>query len=93
MKTFIFAVVSMTVAQCGTKLNEALTKRERDNALDIRDFMKTMENEKSSPAPSSSSGGFGSFLNSDFITGFESGIFLRAQPEQIKEYGCPKASV
>jgi hypothetical protein len=32
-------------------------------------------------------------LNSDFLTGFESGIFLRDKEEQVKEYGCPKAEV
>jgi len=32
-------------------------------------------------------------LTSDFLTGFESGIFLREKEDQIKEYGCPKAEV
>ena len=32
-------------------------------------------------------------LNGDFLTGFESGIFLRQSEDQYKEYGCPKASV
>ena len=32
-------------------------------------------------------------LTGDFLTGFESGIFLRDKPEQVKEYGCPKAEV
>lgn len=32
-------------------------------------------------------------LTSDFLTGFESGIFLRDKEEQLKEYGCPKATV
>jgi len=30
-------------------------------------------------------------LNQDFISGFESGIFLRGNPQAIEEqYGCPK---
>ena len=32
-------------------------------------------------------------LSSDFLTGFESGIFLRDKPDQINDYGCPKAEV
>ena len=32
-------------------------------------------------------------LDTDFLTGFESGIFLRDKPEQIKAYDCPSASV
>jgi hypothetical protein len=32
-------------------------------------------------------------LTGDFLTGFESGIFLREKEDQIKEYGCPKAEV
>ena len=32
-------------------------------------------------------------LTGDFLTGFESGIFLRDKPDQIKEYSCPKAEV
>ena len=32
-------------------------------------------------------------LTSDFLTGFQSGIFLREKENEIKEYGCPKASV
>ena len=32
-------------------------------------------------------------LSSDFLTGFESGIFLRDKPDQVKDYGCPKAEV
>ena len=30
-------------------------------------------------------------LTGDFLTGFESGIFLRDKPDQIKEYKCPKS--
>jgi len=43
---------------------------------------------KEAPAPAQTN-----VLNSDFLTGFESGIFLREKEEQIKEYGCPKAGV
>jgi hypothetical protein len=32
-------------------------------------------------------------LTSDFLTGFESGIFLREKEDQVKEYGCPKAAI
>ena len=32
-------------------------------------------------------------LTGDFLTGFESGIFLRDKPDQIKEYSCPKAKI
>ena len=32
-------------------------------------------------------------LNGDFITGFESGIFLRKSPEQVDEYNCPKGHI
>ena len=28
-------------------------------------------------------------LSGDFITGFESGIFLRANPKMLDDYGCP----
>ena len=28
-------------------------------------------------------------LNDDFLVGFETGIFLRKNPEQIEEYNCP----
>ena len=30
-------------------------------------------------------------LSGDFLTGFESGIFLRTSPDQYREYDCPKA--
>ena len=30
-------------------------------------------------------------LSNEFITGFESGIFLRTNPTMLDEYGCPKA--
>lgn len=30
-------------------------------------------------------------LNGEFITGFESGIFLRNSEEIYDDYGCPKA--
>ena len=39
------------------------------------------------------SGAATNVLTGDFLTGFESGIFLREKPDQIKEYGCPKAQV
>ena len=32
-------------------------------------------------------------LTGDFMTGFESGIFLRQAEDQYQEYGCPKASI
>ena len=32
-------------------------------------------------------------LTGDFLTGFESGIFLRQSEDQYKDYGCPKASI
>ena len=32
-------------------------------------------------------------LSGDFLTGFESGIFLRQSEAQYKEYDCPKASI
>ncbi len=28
-------------------------------------------------------------LTGDFITGFESGIFLRNNPKMFEDYGCP----
>ena len=31
-------------------------------------------------------------LTGDFITGFESGIFLRNNPKMFEDYGCPDAS-
>ena len=31
-------------------------------------------------------------LTGDFITGFESGIFLRSNPKMLEDYGCPEAS-
>ena len=30
-------------------------------------------------------------LSNEFITGFESGIFLRQSPSMLDDYGCPKA--
>ena len=30
-------------------------------------------------------------LTGDFITGFESGIFLRSNPNMMNDYGCPSA--
>ncbi len=30
-------------------------------------------------------------LTGDFITGFESGIFLRSNPKMLEDYGCPDA--
>ena len=30
-------------------------------------------------------------LTGDFITGFESGIFLRSNPNMMNDYGCPEA--
>ena len=30
-------------------------------------------------------------LSSEFLTGFESGIFLRSNPSMMDDYGCPKA--
>ena len=32
-------------------------------------------------------------LDGDFLTGFETGIFLRKQKDQVDEYGCPKAAI
>ena len=32
-------------------------------------------------------------LSGDFLTGFESGIFLRQSEDQYMEYSCPKASI
>ena len=32
-------------------------------------------------------------MSSDFLTGFESGIFLRDNEQQFEEYGCPDQSV
>ena len=32
-------------------------------------------------------------LTGDFMTGFESGIFLREKEDQVKEYSCPKAEI
>ena len=32
-------------------------------------------------------------LSGDFLTGFESGIFLRQSEDQYSEYACPKASI
>lgn len=32
-------------------------------------------------------------LNGEFITGFESGIFLRNSEEIYDDYGCPKAKM
>ena len=29
-------------------------------------------------------------LSVDFLTGFESGIFLRNNTQQFEEYGCPE---
>lgn len=29
-------------------------------------------------------------LSGEFITGFESGIFLRANPQMMNDYGCPE---
>ena len=29
-------------------------------------------------------------LTGDFITGFESGIFLRGNPRMMEDYGCPQ---
>ena len=31
-------------------------------------------------------------LTGDFITGFESGIFLRNDPKMFEDYGCPDAA-
>ena len=44
-------------------------------------------------AKATSGTGNANILTGDFLTGFESGIFLREKPDQIKEYGCPKAQV
>ena len=30
-------------------------------------------------------------LSGDFLTGFETGIFLRSADDQLKEYDCPTA--
>jgi hypothetical protein len=30
-------------------------------------------------------------LSGEFITGFESGIFLRNNPQMMADYGCPDA--
>ena len=30
-------------------------------------------------------------LSGEFITGFESGIFLRSNPQMMSDYGCPDA--
>ena len=32
-------------------------------------------------------------MSSDFLTGFESGIFLRDNQKQFEEYGCPGEDV
>ena len=32
-------------------------------------------------------------MSSDFLTGFESGIFLRDNTQQFEEYGCPDNEV
>merc|ERR1719446_143871 len=32
-------------------------------------------------------------LEGDFLTGFETGIFLRKDKKQLDEYGCPKAEI
>ena len=40
------------------------------------------------PAPAQTN-----ILTGDFITGFESGIFLREREDELKEYGCPKAMI
>merc|ERR1712094_148058 len=32
-------------------------------------------------------------LTGDFMTGFESGIFLREKEDQVNEYSCPKAEI
>ena len=32
-------------------------------------------------------------LSQDFLTGFESGIFLRNDNDQFQEYGCPDEKV
>ena len=32
-------------------------------------------------------------LEGDFLTGFETGIFLRKDKAQLDEYGCPKAEI
>ena len=29
-------------------------------------------------------------MTGDFITGFESGIFLRGNPDMLDDYGCPE---
>ena len=32
-------------------------------------------------------------LSIDFLTGFESGIFLRNNSQQFEEYGCPESPI
>ena len=32
-------------------------------------------------------------LTGDFLTGFETGIFLKNSKDQVDEYGCPKAAI
>jgi hypothetical protein len=63
MKTFIIAIVSFAVAQCGTKLADQVKSAATKASTSIS-------------LPSATSG-LTSILNSDFLTGFESGIFLR----------------
>ena len=64
MKTFIIAIVSFAVAQCGTKLADKVKNTATSATATITNSL---------PAAS----GVVSILNSDFLTGFESGIFLR----------------
>ena len=44
-------------------------------------------------AESLNSMGTGPDLTGDFLTGFESGIFLRESEEQYNDYNCPKAQI
>ena len=43
--------------------------------------------------PSSGQQFDGGSLDGDFLTGFETGIFLRKQKDQLDEYHCPPAAI
>ena len=57
-------------------------------ATSAKDSRKKVSLDETPPQPAQTD-----VLSSDFLTGFESGIFLRDKPDQIKDYGCPKAEV
>ena len=55
--------------------------------------MVAVASTRSAPQAEPVENGGANVLTGDFLTGFESGIFLRDKPDQIKEYSCPKARI